>query len=195
MSDQGASILLYALMLLLPLSALISRRPPLGQTVKFALAWIAIFGFGLLIMQYRDKLPDVRRLLSDQQVVGEETRVRMNPDGHFYAEVTINGVERRMLIDSGATITALSTTTARAAGIDTQGGLFPVVLQTANGTVEARRGTAETVQLGSIRTSDLGVVTSPAFGDADVVGMKFLSRLAGCGVEGQMLVLTPPNQD
>ena len=106
MSDQGASILLYALMLILPLSVLISRRPPLDQTVKFALAWIAIFGFGLLIMQYRDRLPDVRRLLSDQQVVGEETRVRMNPDGHFYAEVTINGVERRMLIDSGATITA-----------------------------------------------------------------------------------------
>lgn len=192
MSDQGASVLLYALMLLLPLSALLARRPPLGQTIRFALAWIAIFGIGLVIGQYRDELPDMRRLFNDQQIVGEETRVRMNPDGHFYAEVTVNGVERRMLIDSGATLTALSMATAQAAGIDTEGGMFPVLLETANGTVEARRATAEVVQLGSIRTTGLGVVTSPAFGDTDVIGMNFLSRLAGWRVNGQVLILTPP---
>lgn len=194
MSDRTVEFLLYAAMLVLPLSALIARWPPLGRTLKLALAWIAIFGVGLLIVQNRDRLPDPSRLLRDQQVVGEETRIRMNPDGHFYADVTVNGVERRMLIDSGATITALSQETANAAGVDTESALFPVVLSTANGTVEARRGTAASLTVGSIGTRDLGVVVSPAFGDTDVIGMNFLSRLGSWRVEGRTLILTPPNR-
>lgn len=190
MSERTGEVLIYALMLVVPLSALLARRVPLRQTLKFALAWIAIFAVGALIFQYRDRLPNVRSIVSDQQVVGSETRIRMGADGHFSADVVINGVERRMLIDSGATFTALSQETARAAGIDTENGMFPVVLNTANGTVEARRGRAETVEVGSIRTSDLGVVVSPAF-DTDVIGMNFLSRLSSWRVEGQTLILAP----
>jgi hypothetical protein len=37
-------VLLYAAMLLLPLSALIARRLPFGDTLKMALAWLAVFG-------------------------------------------------------------------------------------------------------------------------------------------------------
>src|SRR3546814_14783536 len=56
--------------------------------------------------------PDFARVaelldVGDQQVVGDEVRIRMSPDGHFWARATINGVPRRLLIDSGATITAL----------------------------------------------------------------------------------------
>lgn len=193
--NDTAEFLLLALMLILPLSALIARRPPLRQTLKFALAWVAIFGLGLLLVQNRDRLPNFRQMLSDQQVVGAETRIRMAPDGHFYADVAVNGIDRRMLIDSGATITALSENTAQAAGVETNDSVFPVVLSTANGAVEAKRGNAENVRVGSIRTSDLGVVVSSAFGDTDVIGMNFLSRLGSWRVEGNTLILTPPNQE
>ncbi|PAX09592.1 retropepsin-like aspartic protease family protein [Sphingomonas lenta] len=193
--NDTAQFLALALMLLLPLSALIARRPPLGQTVKFALAWIAVFAVGLLLVSQFDRLPSLRTLLYDQQVVGQETRIRMSEDGHFYADVSINGVERRMLIDSGATITALSQETARAAGIDTESAMFPVALDTANGVVEAKRGRAETVRVGSISTRDLGVVVSPAFGETDVLGMNFLSRLGSWRVERRSLILTPSNQE
>lgn len=36
-------VVLYAAMLLLPISALIARRLPVGQMAKMALAWLAIF--------------------------------------------------------------------------------------------------------------------------------------------------------
>ncbi|WP_179187151.1 hypothetical protein [Sphingomonas sp. TZW2008] len=39
----GAQIALIALTLVLPLAALIARRPPLGTTIKLAAIWIAIF--------------------------------------------------------------------------------------------------------------------------------------------------------
>jgi aspartyl protease family protein len=193
MTDRNIDILIYALLLLLPVSALIARRPPLGQTLRSIVAWVAIFGIGLAAVQYRDRLPDMGRLLDDQEVVGRETRIRMSPDGHFWARVTVNGVDRRMLIDSGATLTAISEETAREAGIDTERGGFPVVLRTANGSVAAQRGTADQVQVGSVRTEKLRVVVSSAFGDVDVIGMNFLSRLASWRVEGRTLILTPSN--
>src|SRR6202000_1514797 len=79
--------------------------------------------------------------LNDQQVTGKELRVRMGPDGHFWIRARIDGVERRMLIDSGATVTALSGQTAAAAGLEAHRGLVPVFLKTANGTIAADTGT------------------------------------------------------
>src|SRR3546814_19982574 len=46
--------------------------------------------------------------LDRQEVVGEEVRIPMARDGHFWATVRLNGTERRMLVDRGATVTALS---------------------------------------------------------------------------------------
>ncbi len=39
----GADLVFYALVLILPVSALVARRLPLGETLKMALAWVAIF--------------------------------------------------------------------------------------------------------------------------------------------------------
>jgi aspartyl protease family protein len=47
------------------------------------------------------------------------------------------------------------------------------------------------VTIGSVTAANLGIVSSPAFGDTDVIGMNFLSRLASWRVEGGLLILTP----
>jgi aspartyl protease family protein len=47
-SDETGYALIYALLILLPVSALVARRLPLSTVVKYALAWVAIFGVGLL---------------------------------------------------------------------------------------------------------------------------------------------------
>jgi aspartyl protease family protein len=129
--------------------------------------------------------------LGDQQVVGDEVRIRMSPDGHFWARATINGVPKRLLIDSGATITALSSDTVAAAGIEVEDELFPIVLKTANGTIPAKTATVDELRFGTIVARDLPIVTSPAFGDTNVLGMNFLSRLESWRVEGRTLVLVP----
>jgi len=118
-------------------------------------------------------------------------RIRMSPDGHFWARAKINGVERRMLVDSGATITAISEQTAEAASVGSGGTLMPVVLQTANGLAQARTGSVKRLELGSITARDLKVAISPALGDMDVLGMNFLSALASWRVEGRTLILVP----
>ena len=189
--DRAADIAFACLLLLLPLSALIARRPPLARTAKMAAAWLAIFAIGLLLATQRDRFAGLAALLSDQRVDGRTTRIAMGEDGHFHADVVVNGVTRTMLIDSGATTTALSEATAKAAGIASDERPFPVLLDTANGSITARAGTARTVIVGSIRMTDLPVVVSPAFGDEDAIGMNFLSRLGSWRVEGRTLILEP----
>jgi aspartyl protease family protein len=124
-------------------------------------------------------------------VAGKEVRIRMGPEGHFFATVSLNGVRRRMLIDSGATVTALSTETAAEAGLKPDLDPVPVVLQTANGAVTAKTATVPELRLGDIVARKLKVVVSPAFGDMDVIGMNFLSKLASWRVEGRTLILVP----
>ena len=152
----------------------------------------------MLIVSQRQRIGDLWSSLAggfagrDQQVVGGTVRIAMADDGHFWANATINGVPRRMLIDSGATTTAITASTAAAAKLDLGQSPFATVLSTANGDISVTRSTVGTLRVGSIGAHDLDVVVSPAFGDTDVLGMNFLSQLKSWRVEGRTLILEAP---
>lgn len=133
--------------------------------------------------------------LDDQRVTGRDVRIAMSPDGHFWARVSINGVQRRMLIDSGATISAISEKTAAEADVDKGAGLMPVILQTANGAVRAETGSIDRLTVGTIEARNLKTVISPALGPIDILGMNFLSQLASWRVEGTTLIMVPHRPD
>jgi aspartyl protease family protein len=126
-----------------------------------------------------------------QQVVGREMRIPMARDGHFWVRVKVGGTEQRMLVDSGATVTALSSDAARAMRLKVETPLFPVVLQTANGSINAQTAVIPELRIGNVLARNLPVVVSPAFGEMSVVGMNFLSRLKSWRVEGRTLILEP----
>jgi aspartyl protease family protein len=197
MNDRGFDVAYLALILILPLSALIARRLPLGSTVKMALAWAAIFGVLIIIVGNWGRVaPLIQPVadtlgISDQSVSGSTVQIRMAQDGHFWANVMINGVQRRMLVDSGATTTALSSSTTKAAGLDLNTSIVPTMLDTANGSVTAQRTTIAKLDIGSISATELPAVVSSAFGETDVIGMNFLSRLKSWRVEGNILILEP----
>lgn len=175
---------------------LLQRIPIVGRVIRFAVS-LGLLAFLLFIfLQQAPYHPELARLTSSlgldgQQVAGGELRVRMAPDGHFWALTSVNGVKRRMLIDSGATITALSAQTAREARVETGTGLAPVVLRTANGAAPAKTGSVEELRVGNIVARNLKIVTSPGLGDLDVLGMNFLSKLESWRVEGRTLILVP----
>jgi aspartyl protease family protein len=172
------------------------RVPILGRVIRFAFTLALLAFFFFVLMEQAPYQPALSRFtdslgLDQQEVVGKELRVPMAADGHFWVRASVNGVERRMLIDSGATVTAISQRTAHAAHVDTGVGLAPVVLQTANGAAPAETGTIDELKVGNIVARNLKVVSSPGLGDLDVVGMNFLSKLEGWRVEGQTLILVP----
>lgn len=192
--DRAIYILLGIMMLVLPLSSLLARRPSAGVVLRSLLGWAVVVAILYVVFSNRGRLSEIagtigeRLGVAEQSVDGDTVRIRQSVDGHFWAMAQLNGVERRMLIDSGATSTAISETTAKAIGV-TPRRVPPVMLSTANGTIQAARGRIETVRIGSLETRDLPVVISPTFGELDVVGMNFLSRLGSWRVERGTLVL------
>ena len=195
--DQTLQVIAAVMMLTLVGSSLLSRRLALGQVARMIAGWLLIFAAVLVGYSYRFELNAVvQRVAGDLlgergQTVGDTLRVPMAPDGHFWVRARINGHEQRFLIDSGATTTALSARTADAADLDVDRGGFPVLINTANGTVEAQRTRIERLTMGPIVAKDMAAVVSPAFGDMNVLGMNFLSSLESWRVEGRTLILEP----
>lgn len=188
--------LVVILVLFLIVVSIASRLPIVGRLIRIA-TWAGSIAVLALVVQARGRFdPYLSRVvgalrLDDQSVVGNEVRIAMADDGHFWARVRIDGVERRLLIDSGATITALSSRTAKAAALRVADPMVPMALRTANGTIAAQTATVGTLRLGDVVARDLPVVVSPAFGDTDVLGMNFLSQLKSWRVEGRTLILVP----
>ena len=186
---------LYALGAAL-LIMLIQRIPVVGRLIRFAVSLGLLAFFIYLVLQQAPYQPELARFtsalgLDDQKVEGRELHIQMSGDGHFWVVASVNGVRRRMLIDSGATVTAISDSTARAASVETGAGLTPVVLRTANGMAPTRAGSVDELKVGNIVARNLKIVTSPSLGDLDVLGMNFLSKLQSWRVEGRTLVLVP----
>lgn len=192
---QWQHVALYAVGAAIVLT-LVFRIPFIGRLLRalFSLAILAACLF--MLFQQAPFDPRIAKLterlgLDSQSVAGTEVRIRMSPDGHFWARATIDGVERRMLVDSGATITALSSRTAQRASIDLGESLIPVMMRTANGTVRAETGRIRVLRLGDIEARDLPVVVTPALGEVDILGMNFLTQLESWRVEGRTLIMVP----
>ncbi|MBL0965695.1 TIGR02281 family clan AA aspartic protease [Blastomonas sp. UPD001] len=195
---EWQQLALYAVGAALALVVLFNL-PFVGRIFRslFSFAILALMVFVLLqqapydpmLSRWTDRLG-----LNAQEVAGDEVRIRMASDGHFWARATINGTEQRMMIDSGATITALSADAARRAAVGRELTIAPVMLRTANGVVRADTGTVERMQIDGIEARNLKVVISPAFGDTNVIGMNFLSQLASWRVEGDTLILVPARE-
>ena len=204
-TDQAMSGLWYVLALVLVGSALLVRRRPLSGIIRMAVLWVVIFAvlLALFTMGERAGLFSTRTtgrgegdqsspaILPPARAEGGQLRIPIAPDGHFWVEGTINGTPARFLIDSGASVTALSVASARAAGLNFDLNAPGVSMMTANGKIDAKRSRISTLAMGPIRASDVDIVISPAFGDVNVVGMNMLSRLKSWGVENGEMVLTP----
>lgn len=195
--DLGPQGSLYLLVIAVVAVMVLARRVPvIVRFLAFAVTAGCMVLVALLVMERAPLDPTFARVaqrfeLGGQRVVGKEMRVPMAADGHFWVRVKLGGIERRMLVDSGATVTAISADTAAAAGIEPSDSLMPVMMQTANGTVAAQTATVPELRIGNVVARDLPVVVSPAFGDMNVVGMNFLSRLKSWRVEDGVMILQP----
>lgn len=191
--DQAPHMLYLALCVVLVASALFSRRLPLGKTMRMAGAWVAIFAAIFAIFSFRSEFMSLGSRLRAEAIgtpiqSGEELRIPMAEDGHFWVEASVNGHDAPFLIDSGASITTISRETANEASIET--GMRVAMVETANGTVEMRKARAESFSVGAIQRSDFAVQVND-HDDSNVLGMNFLSSLGGWRVEGHYLVLQP----
>lgn len=136
--------------------------------------------------------PTLRAAAIQPQASGGGITVSLTQDarGHFTAEPQINGVRLSMLVDTGASVIALSAEDASRAGIFPNAADFKIPVNTANGTVKAAQVRLREVQIGRIAVRDVeAVVMPPGRLAGSLLGMSFLKRLASFNVSGGTLVL------
>lgn len=197
-ADQTANLLYALLFLVLVVSSLVARKLPLAQTLKYALAWAAIFAGAIVLYSFRSVAgqvwEQVKREINPGTPVrsGRTVRILMGEDGHFHIDARVNGHNVNFMIDSGATTSVMSQADARAANVTLDETGFPVVIETANGMTMMRRAQIGTLDLGGIERKDHAIlVSSDAEDDVDLLGMNFLSSLKSWRVEGREMVLEP----
>ena len=181
------------LTMMLVLSGLMVRREPVARLLTYGLAWVAIFGAGFILFTFRDNLSwvwqRVRAEATGEPVrQGAELRIPMAIDGHFWVPAKLNGHTVRFMVDSGASVTTISSAVAKDAGIVI--GSRRGVVNTANGAVLVAQGTADRLEVGPIVRTGFPVDVNDR-DDTNLLGMNFLSSLQGWRVEGSDLVLVP----
>jgi aspartyl protease family protein len=110
-------------------------------------------------------------------------------DGHFYADVTIDGATSRMLVDTGATVIALTGEDADAMGIYWDETAVRPVARGANGMVYGVPVTLEAVELGPIEARGVEAVVVPQGLGISLLGQSFLSRIEKVEMDQQRMVL------
>ena len=94
-------------------SMLVRARVPGGRLIRTA-STVALVGVLVTVVLQLSRMdprldiavPEIG--LPEQVVAGGETRVPLSPDGHFWLEAEVNGVPANFLVDTGATVTAVS---------------------------------------------------------------------------------------
>lgn len=179
--------------------------------LKLAASWCAASALGVLIMSNRD---GIRTFLAANGLVWEvpaaDTRaaaasaagreggaslsggveIRANASGHFETRARVNGRAIEVMVDTGATVVALTWDDARAAGIHVRDSDFKHQVSTANGVARVAQVTLDQVSIEDITVRNVrAVVAEPGKLGVTLLGMSFLSKLAKAEMSRGVLLL------
>jgi len=183
--------LFYLLLLLMALLGFFAAggRQRLGATLQQLLIWVLIFAMVIIAYGFRDTLrgalfPGAAVQLDDRAIA-----LRRSADGHFHANVEVNGTQLRFIVDTGATDMVLSRRDASAAGIDVDALAFTGRAITANGAVATARVGLASVALGGFEAANVPASVTAGALDFSLLGMSFLDRFARVEIAGDRMTL------
>ena len=111
------------------------------------------------------------------------------PNGYFYADVQINnGAPLHMIVDTGATVIALSRDDAEMAGLAVPIGMNDVVGQGADGSVRGEQVVLDRVTLGDKTVEGVPAIVLNSGGQS-LLGQAFLSKFSSVHIEDDKMIL------
>lgn len=119
-----------------------------------------------------------------------ETVLTRAADGHFYAEVDVNGRTIRFLVDTGAGTVALTRDDAMRAGISFDTARFRPVGTGASGQVKGQPVLIDQLSMGSARAHHVPAVVLESGLPVSLLGQSFLARFGTMRIEGDRMVLS-----
>src|SRR5438309_10078021 len=121
--------------------------------------------------------------------VPRETLLKRHDDGHFYADVEVNGQLVHFLIDTGATSVALTEEDARRVGLDFSSSEFREVGLGAGGPIRGKMVSIDRVSLDGKEARDVhGAILQGS--TMSLLGQAYLSRLGSVEMSGDYMRLS-----
>lgn len=110
-------------------------------------------------------------------------------DGHFYADVIVGSAASNMLVDTGATVIALTGEDANSMGIAWDEAQVRPVARGASGDVHGVRVILDTVRVGDFEVHGVEAIVVPNGLDISLLGQSFLSRVGTVQIETGRMIL------
>lgn len=118
-----------------------------------------------------------------------ETVIPRSPDGHFYVDARVGAATVHFIVDTGASIVALSRSDAQAAGVQFSQSDFTATGETASGRVAMRPVTLPSISVGSLTANNVdGAVVDGDMG-VSLLGQSWLRRVGTVTIEGDRMIL------
>jgi aspartyl protease family protein len=177
------------------------------QAVGMATGWLMVACAAAVSLMYFSEIKSVARIalglqaaepLSDHKAEpvravargGRTVELRAGAHGHYFASVEINGRPVDVMVDSGASIVALSYDDARRAGVYVRERDYTQRVSTANGLARVAPVVLERVSIGGITVRNVAAaVGEPGSLATSLLGMSFLGRLQRVEMRAGTLVL------
>ena len=131
--------------------------------------------------------PDVRV----EHAAGTSAELAKSPDGHYWAEATVNGQRVRFLVDTGATAVALTIQDAQRLGLNPSTLDYGYQVMTANGQARAAQVRLASISVAGARVEDVQALVIEKGLPTSLLGMTYLGRLSRFEATPTALILRP----
>lgn len=184
---QAVYLVVLGCALLVGLFSMYRSRP--GTAARHAAIWVLIFAGAVLLYGFKDELE--RQLMPQvaQQVDADTVALTRARDGHFVAELGVEGTPVTALVDTGATDFVLTQADARRIGLDPDDLAYTRRAMTANGMVTGAPVRLSEVTLGPFTLTNVPAVVNGGELHVSLLGMAVLDRFAGFEVRGERMLL------
>lgn len=158
-------------------------------------------GFTMPVMEVEEELANSPDLSENSEITlgaaqqpaltgwGHEVVLDREHDGHFYADVYVDGVPSRMLVDTGASVVALTGEDALAMGLYWNEAEVAPVAQGASGAVYGVNTTLPRMRVGEFEAQDVRAIIIPEGLAISLLGQSFLETVGNVRIADNRMVL------
>jgi aspartyl protease family protein len=168
---------------------LYGQRQRMGKSLQQLAIWALILVMLIIAYGFRDTLTTELFPARSMQVSDEVFQLNRWRDGHFHADLRVNGEPVRFIVDTGATEVVLSRGDAEAAGIDTERLNYLGRARSANGIVRTAAVRLDSLEFGGLVDRDVPAAVSAGDMGVSLLGMTYLDRFRRIEIEGDRMLL------
>lgn len=160
--------------------------------VATASALLTVHGFEALASERQAPVPTAPAVAvaSFEPASGGVARLDRAADGHYWAETEMDGRRVRMLVDTGASMVALTRDDALRMGHRLIASDFDQVVHTAAGETRAARVQLRTVSVNGVELTNVEALVIERGLKTSLLGMSYLGRLSKIEATPDRLTLT-----